>query len=60
MTPTQSRDRGQENPLQGQRKAGNKEQEHKADRTSGGWTPEQKDVSRGATERAALLGTVRR
>lgn len=44
----------------GQRKAGNKEQERKADRTSGGATPEEKEASRGATERAALLGTVRR
>jgi hypothetical protein len=44
----------------GQRKADNKEQEQRAARTSGGSSPEEKDVSRGVTERAALLGNVRR
>ena len=44
----------------GERKSENKEQAHKADRASGGSTPEEKEASRGATERAAMLGTVRR
>jgi hypothetical protein len=44
----------------GQRKAGNKEQEQRAGRTSGGSKPEDKEASRSVTERAAILGNVRR
>lgn len=44
----------------GQIKSMNKDHEHRAERTSGGSTPEERQAHRGPTERAAELGTIRR